>query len=305
MVRKQFVFFLLAFIVQSAFAKSEMRGVTECVRNPLFIQIAKMQQPVAIDTQQSRLPGVVVRELKGARRVYRHPSWEQSGHVATSVRDRGGNIYTVPIPSISLDINPLEKRNNVYRIDSKTGEMSVFMSLPMEDGRSQRNPFGTLGVFLDCDTNALYVSSVSDSTPEKVRGVIYKINIETAEIESSLSNVDAIGVAVFEIDGKKRLYYGDARSSSVLSVPLLKSGDFEPRKTPRYEFSLLAIKNGDSTQVRKIRFIKDNDYGYRLSVTDTEFAFRLLSGNTRRFRHYEFIWNHKHQKWEFLRIRQS
>lgn len=288
-----------------AHAQAEVQAADpyHCVRKPKFIQTAGMQQPVAIDTKQSRLPGVVIRELKGAKRSFRHPTWSQSGHVASTIRDSNGNIYAVPFPSISLDINPLEKRNTVYKIDSITGEMTPFVHLPLIGEHSQQNPFGTMGVTLDCDTNSIYVSSVANSSPNEVNGVIYQVNIDTAQIESRLSGVDAMGVGIFDAGNGKRIYFGDARSSSIYSLPLLKNGDFSTQEQPRHELSLLEVKNGDSTQVRKIVFVKDKQYGYKLVATETEFSFRLLAESGRRFRDYEFLWNASTGRWIFNTIR--
>lgn len=274
-----------------------------CAANPKFIRSAGMQQPVAIDTQQSLLPGIVFKELRGAQRLYRHPSWEMSGHVASTVRDSAGNIYAIPVPSLGLDTNPLSRRNTIYRIDSATGIMSIFVELPMFGASSQKNPFGTLGLTLDCDSQSLYVSSVANSTPRESNGVIYKINLTTRKIESQLPNVDAIGLGIFNHSDGKRLYYGDARSSSVYSLALSSNGQFLPTEMPRHELSLLEIRNGDTTQVQKVRFQADKEYGYKLVVTDTEFSYRLLAESHKRFRHYEYVWDNNLDKWVFLKIR--
>lgn len=292
----------LGFWSENVLAQSQTTDPYHCASEPKFIKTVGMRQPVAIDTQQSRLPGVVVRELKGAKRVFRHPSWEQSGHVTNTVRDQHGHIYTVPVPSVGLDTNPLERRNIVYRIDSVSGVMSKFIELPLEGEHSQRNPFGTMGLTLDCHSQSLYVSSVANSTPTEIKGVIYKVNLQSAEIDSMLAGIDAIGLGLFDTGDGKRLYYGDARSSSVYSLALQKNGDFLDVAKPKYEFSLLSIKNGDSTQVRRIRFIPDGKLAYKLVATDTEFSFRMLAESTRRFRHYEFIWDTSSQKWEFDKV---
>lgn len=293
----------LSVCVSTAFAQSEDGDSESCVRKPRFIKTVGMQQPVAIDTKQSRLPGVVIRELKGAKRSFRHPTWEQSGHVASTARDSNGNIFVVPFPSISLDINPLEKRNTIYKIDTITGKMSPFIELPIIGKASQRNPFGTMAITFECESNSLYVSSVANSTPSEIRGGIYKVDPETAEIDSQLSGVDAIGVAIFNTGDGKRLYYGDARSSSVYSLPLMENGGFSPLETARFEFSLLRVKNGDSTQVRKIRFLRDKQNGYKLVATETEFSFRLLAESGRRFRDYEFLWDQSSGKWLFENVK--
>jgi len=295
---------LLAAQAESSWAVGkESRSFHDCSKNPQFIQKVGMQQPVAIDTRQSRFPGVVFKELRGAKRIYRHPSWQLSGHVGSTVRDEFGNVYVVPVPSIGLDTNPLANRNTVFKIDSVTGLMSKFIELPTSDATSQSNPFGTMGLALDCDTRSLYVSSVANSAIDRVNGTIYQIDYTQAKIVSQLNGIDGIGLAVFDPGQGKRLFYGDARSSSMYSVSLLENGRFETNTNPRHELSLLGIKNGDSTQIKKIQFRPDKQYGYKLIVNDTEFAFRLLAHSGRRFRHYEFVQGESAAEWEFLNVR--
>ena len=284
-------------------AADAMTAAYNCAAYPKFIQKIGLQQPAAIDTQQSLLPGVVIKELEGKRRIYRHTSWEMSGHVTSTVRDSDGDIYAVPVPSVGLDTNPLERRNTVYRIDSITGVMSVFIKLPLAETSFQGNPFGTLGLTLDCDTSSLYVSSVANSTPREVNGVIYQIGLRNRKIIAQFPQVDAMGLAVFNLGEGKRLYFGDARSSSVFSVALSQNGQFVREQKPRHEFSLLDIRNGDTTQIRKIRFTQDPQYGYKLIATETEFSFRMHAQSHRRYRHYEYIWDTRQKNWKYLQIR--
>ena len=81
-------------------AKYKIGGAYWCRRLPAFVSKLDLKQPVAIDTAQSRFPGVVVREVKAQQRLYRHPSWQMSGHTASTVMDSQGNIYVIPVPSV-------------------------------------------------------------------------------------------------------------------------------------------------------------------------------------------------------------
>jgi hypothetical protein len=296
----------LLFVVAYALSNisSAMDTAYDCAAQPKFIAKTGMQQPVAIDTQQSLFPGLVVKELRPPQRTFRHPTWEMSGYLASTVRDAKGNIYAVPTPSIGLDKNPLSRRNYVYKVDTTSGEMAVFAKLPASETESQSNPFGTLGLTLDCDTNSLFVSSVADSTPTERNGAIYRVDAGSGKIISKLPNVDAIGLAIFDHGSGKRLYYGDARSSSVYSVALSEQGDFIQDEKPLHEFSLLNLKNGNSTQVRKLRFMRDREFGFVLVASETEFAFRLTARTVRPFKHYKFAWNPKERKWVHVGFRQ-
>lgn len=279
----------------------EMGGVYECAAISPFIPKKGIQQPAAIDTTVSRLPGLVIRELEGKKRLYQGKSWQQTGHVGSTVRDSFGNIYVVSVPSIGLDTNPLAKRNTIYKVDGQTGEMNVWVNLPLPEESSQINPFGTLGMAIDCETQSLYVSSVAGSTPKEVLGTIYQLSLKSGEILEQYSSVDSIGLGVFNFPEEKRLYYGDARSSSVYSISLTETGGFKRAQNPKYELSLLAIKNGDSTQARKIRFIVDDQQRHTMIVSDTEFSYRLQAETNRRYRDYAFVWSAKVKQWVFDR----
>ena len=281
---------------------AQIGGVYGCAKMPPFIANLGLQQPVAIDTTLSRLPGLALRELQGQKRIYQGRTWRQTGYVSSTVRDASGHIYVIPVPSISLDINPLDKRNTIYKIDAKTGLMSVFLELPLPAQATQANPFGTMGLALDCQTNSLYVSSVAGSTPADVNGVIYQIDLSRAAVVDKLEGVDSIGLGIFNTGKQKRLYYGDARSSSVYSVPLLNKGRFSDLAEPRHEISLLALRNGDSTQVRKIKFQPSREHGYVMALSDTEFSYRLVAETSRRYRHYRFAWQGDTNSWKLLNI---
>lgn len=282
---------------------AKQQAFYDCARNPSFIPKVGMNPPVAIDTQQSLLPGIVIREMQGQRRMFQHPSWRQTGNVGSTVRDEKGNVYAIPIPSVGLDTNPLAKRTFIYKIDSKTGILTKFSELPKSESPSQRNPFGTMGLAYDCDSKLLYVTSVSDSDPWVERGGIYTVSTLTGEVNTLLEGVDAIGIEVFDPGDGKRIYFGEARSSSVKSVSLRDLSENSRTAKPRHELSLLSLKNGNSTQVRKIRFEGTSRGGYTMVVTDTEFAYRLVADTSKRFRHYEFKWSDEASKWKFVRIR--
>ncbi|MGH1542582.1 MAG: hypothetical protein ACRBHB_19315 [Arenicella sp.] len=274
--------------------------VNRCSKIPPFIAGLGLQQPVAIDTLQSVYPGLLVRELQHQQRFFQHPSWTGTGHVGSTVRDAAGNIYVIPFPSVGLDTNPMEKRNTVYKVDAVSAKMDILLHLPMGSEHSTRNPFGTMGLAIDCDTNSLYVSSVADSTPQQEEGVIYQIDLDTKRIVDKWKNTDAIGLTVFNFADEKRLYFGSARSSSVFSVQLDATGGFaQPNASARHELSLATIKNGNSTQARKFNFSRDDSGQVILTVVETEFGFRMTAETGRRFKHYPFVLNKDKKRWEY------
>jgi len=290
---RQFAYFLFLLLPVSSFAAEQ--GYYSCARNPQFLSKTGLTQPVGIDTAQSRFPGVVIRELRGQQRVYRHPSWGLSGSVSATVRDELGNIYAIPTPNISLAENPMQMRNYIYRIDGETGEMSVFSELPASPKPSQINPFGTMGIAYDCSRRILYVSTIADSDYRTQKGAIYAINVNTKAVTPILRGRDVLGIEVFNTGKGKRLYFGDARSSSVYSFPITSDPHLN-KQNIKHEFSLLNLKQGSSSQISKIRFSRRSDQ-YLMRITNIDFDYRLLSNQTRQTRRYEFRFDQKSSSW--------
>ncbi len=215
-------------------------------------------------------------------------------------RDQEGNIYVSPMPYVSLLDNPPETQNQIYKIDAKTGEMSLFIKLPGENQLDSRNPFGVMGLFFDCDTDSLYVTSLAGSLPLQEKGRIYQIDLKTRKILSKLENTDAIGVGVFNTKAGKRLYFGSARNSHVYSVALNAQGHFANNK--RYEYSLSQIKGGDSTVVKRIVFSRDKQGRFLMVVQEVEFGFRLFAENNPYRKKYIFAYDEEKGKWSFLKF---
>ena len=131
------------------------------------------------------------------------------------------------------------------------------------------NPFGLMGLGLDCETNSLYVTSVAGSSATQELGRIFRIDLATMQIADQLDGVDAIGVGIFKgVDGK-RLYYGAARTPLVYSISLDDKGDFVG--APREEFSIASIPGVGNQRVRRINFLSPQE----MSVRSVEFNFSL------------------------------
>ncbi|MBX2835270.1 MAG: hypothetical protein KTR35_00365 [Gammaproteobacteria bacterium] len=304
-MQRNFIKLVLLFLSISGWQSSAQElttgAVYSCAKVPAFIETLGFEQP-AIDTTITTRNGVVIRDMEGQQLMYQHNTWRQSGHVGITIRDAEGHMYLIPVPTIGLDTNPLERRNTIYRIDSNTGLMSTFIELPLSEEPSQANPFGTLGLAYDCDTNSLYVNSVAGSTNSEINGVIYQIDIATGKVVDQLADIDALGIGIFNTPNEKRLYYGDARSSNLMSVPLTEAGNFNRLVKPNYELSLLALKNGDSTQVRKIVFNTTRDNQHFMALSDAEFSFRMTAETARKYKIYNFQFSKEDNNWQLLSV---
>src|ERR1044072_1753468 len=147
--------------------------VTGCQRSPQFLAGLNFGNRAALSTSEKARPGLWM--IEGDHR-YQHPSWKKAGFLAPIERDQDGNIYVAPAPFINVLLNPAAEQNAVWRVDSKTQEMAKFLDLPRNAGGNEQNAFGTLDLAYDCDTQALYVSSVFGSTRDKEQGKIYRID---------------------------------------------------------------------------------------------------------------------------------
>ncbi len=267
-----------------------------CQAMPAFISQTGIGQAVAIDTQQRGYTGLRLLNPQ-TRKTWQHPTWDDAGHVGAFTRDEDGNIYVAPTPEVSLADNPPALQNRIYRIDAKSGEMALWLELPAVTPPSQSNPFGTMGLFYDCDTSSLYASSLAGSEPRQAHGRIYRIDVASGQVKAQLEATDAIGVGVFNGAQHKRLYFGSARSSDVYSVALDASGNFT--EEVRHEFALATLPDGNSTSVRKFEFAERSGQ-YVMQVKEMEFGFRLLAENNPHKRVYRFTYQAGDERWQFV-----
>ncbi len=258
-----------------------------------------MRTPSLDSRQQDGAMGLQIRDFSQKDKTWQHKSWSMTGFIGTFERDKQGNVYVFPMPYVSLTKNPPKKQNQIYRIDSKTAEMSLFLKLSSENSANPRNPFGVMGLYYDCDTQSLYVSSLAGSKPMQEKGVIYQIDLKSKQIISKLENIDAIGIGVFNTSKGKRLYFGSARNSNLFSIVLDNKGSFSGKK--RYELSLSQIKGGDSTVIKKITFKKQKNK-YYMRLKEIEFGFRLLAENNPNKKKYIFVLDEASNKWIFDRF---
>jgi hypothetical protein len=246
-------------------------GVDGCRRSPSFVASLALAGQPALATSLTNVKGLAI--LYGSpdhQQVYQHETWDDAGFLGPFITDRNGNIYTAPVPLVSLQDNPPELQNRVYRVDSDTQAMSLLVELPPAPVASGGNPFGAVGLAYDCDTESLYVTSVAGSTAKAEVGRIFQVDLRTATVAAQVDGVDAIGVGVFNGTSGKRLYYGSARRAEVDSVALDDSGAFAGEA--RREVALGAVVRGGRDTVRRIRFGTTDmtfqlmDFSYSLQV---------------------------------------
>ena len=271
------------------------KAIVECIRNPAFPRKSGLQPPYAIDLKQDMYQkGMKIIEAKTGR-VLKLPSWESFGYLGLYTLDNNGNIYTSPLPYISINHNPPEEQNRVLRVDDATGEMIEFLRLPSVNPPTSRNPYGVIGLSFDCKTNSLYATSVAGSSFEKETGKVFQIDPFSREISNTYDDFDALGIALFVgIDGK-RAYLGSARKPEVYSVGIDDDGGFE--KDLRFEFSLVDVPNGSYTKAHRI-LINDDV----MTLKTREFSYTLIAASEQMKTVYKFKYNRNNGNWEFFEL---
>ncbi len=279
-------------------------GLTPC-RNPaLFIKnVGFNPARTAFSTTELNYTGVALVELpqnpndKINRRVWQDSSWKLFGHMASLTTDENGSAYTAPIPLVNnLDV-PVSELNNIYKIDYITGKMALFCQLPKPKISNDIVPFGVLGVYYDCHGKKLYAASISGSSRDQEKGVIYVIDINTAKIIDQLEGYDAAGLFVGGNTGEKRLYFGGLRKSNIYSVELNKEGKFKNAKVTT-EFSLEQLGPRGNDKARRIRYDKLGN----LVIQGVEFDYSLAAQSNRNETTYQFNFNEEEKKWKFYKI---
>ncbi len=273
--------------------------VTHCVHRPAFVSQLDMGDQIYIGTNLRGYQGLTLsaRQPDGSVIVYQHPSWDDAGNLAAYVLDKDGNVYVAPAPFVSLDLNPPQEQNNIYKVDTNTGVMSFFMKLPWARPPDTSNPFGIMGLTYDCDTNSLYASSVAGSTYDEEVGRIFQIDLDAVQIADQLEGVDAFGLGVYRGMQGKRLYFGSARNSGIRSVALADDGGLEQEQ--RMEFYLLQAPGGQDERAKKIQFPAKDE----MLVKGIEFNYTMRAASDFVEHDYVYRYDPATDAWDFENVR--
>jgi hypothetical protein len=266
---------------------------------PPFVQALGFGELMALDTRGRIVKGLALHELDAngeITRSYEHPSWSSAGYLGPYESDGMGNIYLAPMPFISLLDNPPDKANIIYRVGREDGVMSPFMELPAEATLTPESIYGLTDLAYDCDTNSLYASTVMGSTYEQVAGRIFQIDLTSGAIKSTLENLDAIGLGIFNSVNGKRLYIGLARVPEVYSVALAEDGKLTGDLKPQVSLRNLGYHRDE--RARSIVFQGQD----RLQITTVQFDFNLVAPTETRQTMYEYHYNVDQDTWELVGV---
>lgn len=260
-------YFFLIFILLILNVSSTVLGeppFVSCASVPRFATKMGVKKPL-ISTADRKRTGLVMYPVLSPNRLgnpIRLPSWKNAGRLGPFFSDEKGNIFVAPVPNINALENPPESQNWIYKIDSDSGELNVFIKIPVDIIPSQTNPYGLLGLEYDCKRKIIYASTISGSSPETERGKIVAIEASSGKIISEFKNIDVMGIGL----GDDSLFVGKTRSSEIFKINLDKDGHFASNKA---EY-VIRLEPFNISKARKIRILNDI-----MTVHTTEFYYNL------------------------------
>ena len=226
-------------------------------------------------------------------KVYRHPSWDSAGYIGGIVTDENGDSYLFPRPFINTLLNDPLKQNTIYKLNGKTGLLTPYFFLGNEYiENASRNAYGIMSISYDCESKSLFVSTVFGSVYDKVNGKIYRVQTGSKpSLADSITGIDAIGVAVARVSGKKYLFFGNARNSELSQIEIDADHKFSGDAKSILSIAMLGISGDD--KIRKIIF----DSNGEMHLSGMYFNFNLSASTFRQESIYHFIFNLKQKKW--------
>ncbi len=268
-----------------------------CTVLPVFLKKYPLKKNVAIDLSQTLCKGICFREAIAGGKILKHPQWDDFGAFGPYALDEKGNIYLAPIPFVSVDEHDPREQNKIYRMDSDSGRIVPFMTLPDDVPYNPQNPYNILGLAYDCDTRSLYVATVRGSSFDKELGRIYQIYVPKKKIVDVVHGLDAMGLAVWNDPDAKYLYYGSARTPEVYRIRLGRRGELSTHK-PEKVLALSQYSGGRDDRCHRIRFLRDNT----MLLKGVEFDYTLRSQSDVRRNIYRFRYQPQTKSWKFVGV---
>ncbi len=192
---------------------------TRCGRSPQFLKQKGIPQPVLIDLSQKHHQGIALLYGNGFKKTLHPKEWGRFEHFGTYALDRDGNIYLAPMPYISITPSTFLYQTNIYKLDSKNAELSVWMHLDnILPGAN--NPFGVISLVFDCDDQTLWVSAIDKSDYRTQKGRIYHIDIKSKSIIDIYEGFDALTLSLLQTNKGKYLLAGSARNNGLYAFSI-------------------------------------------------------------------------------------
>jgi hypothetical protein len=253
-----------------------------CVRFPYFLSKMRIPQPIAIDLSQQHYKGLAFLFGRGFNRAVHIKAWERFDYFGGYALDRSGNMYLAPMPFISVKPYTFNLQKNIYKLDSKNGKLSIWLTLD-EVKATSNNPFGIISIVYDCDDNSLWVSSIDKSDYFHSRGTIYHIDIASKKILQKVEGIDALSLQLLKSEKGKYLLAGVANDNTLIALEIKNS---KLLSTP---IKLFELPN-EEEHIRKIRVVGKN----HLRIQTIPFSYNLIAQTLEQAsirKSYDLVWD--------------
>jgi len=260
----------------------------ECGEYGKFFSEKGIVPPVTVDLTQKHYKGIVL--YYDNNKVYHPKAWESFEYLSDYIVDKSGNLYIVPMPFISISSNTFNFLQNLYRVDTNTGELSIFMHFN-DIKPSSTNPFGLNAITYDCDDDTLWVSAIDESDYVTQRGVIYHINPKNKKILSKFEGWDALALTIFKMKKDKFLFLGSAKDNGFYMAKINKNNIGKPIK-------LFEIPNPQE-HIQKIIIHENNE----IEIKTIPFSYTLIAESSDKDgNYYKAIYKNTTNKWSLEKI---
>jgi len=275
--------------VEESFNLGNFSKPRACARHPQFLKELNVTQPITIDLSQQQFKGLAFLWGKNFSKVVHPKAWETFEHFSTYALDEVGNVYLAPMPFISIHPTTFNLQKNIYKLDTKTGKIEIFIHFD-DVHPSSSNPFGIISLVYDCDDQTLWVSAIDESDYREEKGVIYHIDVKTKKVLKKVLNVDALTISLLKTEKGKYLLMGSARKNGLYAYEISASKIVEPA------IKLLELPSANE-HIRKIKVRGDN----LLELQTIPFSYTLIAetSNQKERNHYDAKWDNNNNSWNF------
>ncbi len=263
-----------------------------CARHPEFLKQLKVTQPITIDLSQQQFKGLAFLWGKNFSKVIHPKAWETYEHFSTYALDEVGNVYLAPMPFISIKPTTFNLQKNIYKLDSKTGKLDIWMNFD-DVHPSASNPYGIISLVYDCDDQTLWVSAIDESDYREQKGVVYHVDVKTKKILQRVEGFDALTITLLRSEKGKFLLAGSARENALYAYGV-ENGVLSKKVN-----KLLELPSAQE-HIRKIKVRGQN----LLELQTIPFSYTLIaqtSANNRERNHYDAKWDSTSSTWSLTK----
>ncbi len=278
-------------VVEKKFTIENFNKQKSCARHPQFLKQLKVTQPITIDLSQQQFKGLAFLWGKNFSKVIHPKAWETYEHFSTYALDEVGNAYLAPMPFISIKPTTFNLQKNIYRLDSKTGKLDIFMNFD-DVHPSASNPYGIISLVYDCDDHTLWVSAIDESDYKSQKGVIYHVDVKSKRVLQRVEGFDALTITLLKSEKGKFLLAGSARENALYAYAI------ENKTLSKNAERILELPSAQE-HIRKINVRGQN----LLELQTIPFSYTLIAqtseGSERN--HYSAKWDSSSLTWSLTK----